>query len=485
MSGDPVQSNDVSFRHGFAALHSEFDYTVNADQYRGQLPEAVRGHLFRIGPGRNALQDMPFGHWFDGDGMVHRLTFTEHGTRYQNRYVQTPKYRDETAAQSIVHRSFGHNVPGGWRYNLGKLPQNCANTNVMHFNGELLALWEGGAPYALDPDTLETLGEQRFDGAIKRWHAFSAHPHVDPVSGDVFNHGVAMDVRGSALHLYRLDAQGRQRQHRRIPLKRYLFIHDSVFCGEYWVFFLHPLGLRSMLPMLAGTQTLAEGICYQPEWGMQALIVEVKTLNVVKRVPLDPAVIIHTGNGFVEQGAIVVDVLRYADFEFAEAFKTVAVERASSASSKAGTLYRYRFPLNHDAAMQAPIDAQAAPGDFPCWDGRYSSQPTRWLFTAAQSPQGSGDYFDCLQRTDTESGHSVQCVMGRQRFVSEPVFIPKEPWGEEGEGYLCAIVYDAGKHQSEVVIHDALDAQLKEVCAIPLRHHIPHGFHGQFYPTVS
>gem|GEM_PF-6053888 len=39
---------------------------------------------------------------------------------------------------------------------------NVANTSVIPWRGELLALWEAGAPYRLDADSLETLGVKDF-----------------------------------------------------------------------------------------------------------------------------------------------------------------------------------------------------------------------------------------------------------------------------------------------------------------------------------
>ncbi|MGB0538681.1 MAG: carotenoid oxygenase family protein, partial [Alloalcanivorax venustensis] len=76
---------------------------------------------------------------------------------------------------------------------------------------------------------------------------------------------------------------------------------------------------------------------------------------------------------------------------------------------------------------------------------------------------------------DTESGHTALHRMGPGRFVSEAVFVPE---GEkEGDGYLCAAVYDVNTHCSEIVLLDARSENLEEVAAVPLPHHIPHGFH--------
>lgn len=125
---DGIMADEGGLAHlgGFEALHDEYSYTVPRSEIRGRVPDSVRGTFLRIGPGRNRIGSDTFGHWFDGDGMMHALTFSADGAWYRNRYVRTPKYRKETAAGRIVCRSFGHNAPGGMLRNIGRPPANAA-----------------------------------------------------------------------------------------------------------------------------------------------------------------------------------------------------------------------------------------------------------------------------------------------------------------------------------------------------------------------
>jgi carotenoid cleavage dioxygenase-like enzyme len=52
----------------------------------------------------------------------------------------------------------------------------------------LLALKEDSPPYALDPNTLETLGLYTFGGQLKS-RTFSAHPKFDPDTGEMIVFG--------------------------------------------------------------------------------------------------------------------------------------------------------------------------------------------------------------------------------------------------------------------------------------------------------
>ena len=158
--------------------------TTRSRRVDGTLPAELRGTLYRNGPRRNEIDGNPFAHLFDGDGMLSQFTFANSEVRYRNRFVATNHYLGERAPQSgapqlrraACRRRTGQRLP---------MPtaSNPANTSVVLHAGNLLARWEGGHPWRLDPDSLETIGEEDFGGALKRAHAFSAHPKLDPQTG--------------------------------------------------------------------------------------------------------------------------------------------------------------------------------------------------------------------------------------------------------------------------------------------------------------
>lgn len=68
---------------------------------------------------------------------------------------------------------------------------NPSNTSVLPVpnSNTLYALCEGGSPYHLTKDNLECQG---FDQLGYLHHAYSAHPKIDPETGDVYNFGSRM-----------------------------------------------------------------------------------------------------------------------------------------------------------------------------------------------------------------------------------------------------------------------------------------------------
>ncbi len=470
LNGSIWQNPKLAHVGGFEALEQELDCRVPAAEIDGRIPDSVRGTFFRIGPGRNRLGDQVFGHWFDGDGMLHGVTFTDDGIWYRNRYVRTPKYLAETAAGKIVYRSFGHNAPGGVLKNVGRLPANAANTSLIWHGGRLLALWEGGRPWQVDPVTLETIGEFNYRGKLGITDPFSAHGKVDPKTGYYFNHGLGVGARGPQINIYRINPDGELVARTGIPVKVAAFVHDCAFAGDYLVYFVHPVGFRNPLPFLSGLKAFNDCVRYNPDWGMEALVVEAATLKLVRRIPLDPFVVFHFGNAWQEESKLVIDLMRFEDFSV----NAVLSDIFHAENEQGGRPWRYT--LNLDTGQ---IDAATLPlacsGEFPQWDLRFSGRKTRWLFTAAIADNGTSGFFNAIQRLDTETGRTTLHDFGPGRFTSEAVFVPEGD--REGDGYLCCVVYDAATQLSEIVLLDARAEGLPALARIPLRNHVPFGFH--------
>lgn len=128
----------------------------------GELPAQLSGVLFRNGPGRFERGGARYAHPFDGDGHIVRLDIGPQGVRFSNRFVRTHEFLVEEQSGRLCFRAFGTNLPGGLPANLFRIRiKNAANTSVIWHGGRLLALWEGGPPYRLDPHTLATLGPER------------------------------------------------------------------------------------------------------------------------------------------------------------------------------------------------------------------------------------------------------------------------------------------------------------------------------------
>lgn len=471
---DPLQAHSSGFR----TAEDNLDYSIPAASIRGTIPQSLRGIFLRNGPARNELGGKPFGHWFDGDGCVHTFRIENGEVHYRSSFVKTPKYLDESAAGKVVYRSFGHNAPGGFFKNL-HMPANAANTSIIYHGGKLLTLFEGGHPWRLDLDTLATLGDEDFDGALKKFDVFSAHGKVHPRSGDYFNFGSSGGIRGPQLSLYKISPQGQMTARGRVPIDRMAFCHDYAMTENYMVFMVMPYSFSRPLQVLLARETVDQNLAWHPEEGMKVYVVSLEDFRLRKTFEVDPFMFAHCSNCWEQDGELFIDVLRLGE-EAMEIGGDFARNIFTSAHPAAGHMHRYRFDLNSGVVRDEALP-NALPGEFPQWDWRCTGSPSRYVYTAAICQNETPGFYNALQRIDLHTGDTTTYDCGTARYVSEPIFVPRSPDADEADGFILCVIYDGNTELSELLILDAASLS-EEVAAVPLQNHIPHGFHCGFTP---
>jgi len=459
---------------GFRTMQDNLSYTISGREIRGQIPAQLRGIFFRIGPARNELAGEPFGHWFDGDGGVSSFHIEDGDVHYRCRFVKTPKYLDETAAQKVVYRSFGHNAPGGFLKNL-HMPANCANTSIVYHGGKLLSLFEGGRPWRLDLDSLDTIGEETFDGLLKPRDTYSAHGKVHPRTGDYINFGMAAGITGPRMNLFRVSLDGRMVRRAAIKVDRMAFCHDNAMTENYLVIMVMPVSFRNPLQVILARETIDQNMGYQPELGMKVYVVALDDFRLVRTFEVDPFTFAHCSNCWEENDELFVDVLQLNAEQGAQGTAQYR-DIFHQPFPATGAMQRYRFNMTTGAVRPEPLPNQL-PCEFPQWDWRRTGSRSRFIYTAGICPNETPGFYNALQRIDLESGEIKVFDSGSARYVSEAIFVPRTPDAPESEGYLLTAVYDANTQLSELLILDA-ETLSEPIATVPLKNHIPHGFHG-------
>ena len=106
-------SNHKAWSKAIANPGQEFPLTI-LPILSGQIPTQLQGSLYRNGPGRLQRGDKTVGHWFDGDGAILAVHFTEEKATGTYRYVQTEGYQQEAAADKFLYPNYGTTAPGGF-----------------------------------------------------------------------------------------------------------------------------------------------------------------------------------------------------------------------------------------------------------------------------------------------------------------------------------------------------------------------------------
>jgi all-trans-8'-apo-beta-carotenal 15,15'-oxygenase len=457
----------------FDALPDEHDYVV--EEIEGRLPEALVGTLYRNGPAKNEVGGKPYAHLFDGDAMLSQFTFDGSTVRYRNRYVGTTHYLKERAADKPLMRGYGQQRPGGPLANAFRTPGNVANINVSYHSGKLLALWEGGKPWELDPDTLETMGEYDFDGELRGGYSYSAHPTWDPETGELFNFGIQYGRR-TKLRTYRIDRAGKLHHLQSVPLQSPTLNHDCALTRRYMVFVIDPLVLN-MPRFLLGLDSLDKAVRFDGSRPAQVILVP-RDGGSPRIAEADGFFHYHINNAYEEGDDVVLDLVSYPDYD--NIHRSMRNFRDSAFDGIETKLRRLRVTPANKVTID---DAYPHVCEFPQHDWRLTGSPHGYTYLAAKV--GEGGRFDSIVKLDHERDHTVRHDFGAGQVVGEPIFVPRSQDAAEDDGWLLSVVYSAAEHRSRLVVLDARDLESDPVAVAHLRHHVPLGFHGTFTDRVA
>jgi all-trans-8'-apo-beta-carotenal 15,15'-oxygenase len=455
---------------GFRSLEEEHDEWVA--EVDGTVPSWLRGTLFRNGSGRNELGGAWFPHWFDGDGMISAIRFTGDGVRYTNRYVRTENYRDETTAGRIRHRGFGKMRPGGVAANAFRQPANVSNTSVLMQGGRLLSLWEGGPPFSLDPVTLETRAVETFGGKVK---AFSAHPKVDPLSGEIFNFGIDYGRR-TTLGIYRVTGTAIER-FAPITLPYPVMNHDFVLTERHLVFCLGPI-LVQPVRMVLGLKSFDAALQWDSGRPTKVLIVPRDGRSAPRWLETGSFFQFHFANGYEESdGTLVLDLARYPNYAtIGEALRSYW--RSEWPSEGMAQLARLR--IDPDGKVGSQTFHSGVANEFPCIDPRRVGRPYRYAYIASNPAERRIGLQQRISRVDFDTGAVISHDFSPAGYVGEPLFVPRDPAAAEDDGVVITLVYDAGTERTSIVGLASMDLAGAPLFTARLTHHVPYPLHGTF-----
>lgn len=466
------------FEQAHRTVTQELD--AELELVEGALPTDLRGALVRNGPGRLERGGQPFGHIFDGDGMISRYAFDGATVRYRNRYVRTEGWVEEERAGKIRFRNFGTNRPGGMLANLGRFRfKNSANTHVIWHGGKLLALWEAGLPHALHPETLETLGPCDFDGRLMgpwtmdsalsgRELPFAAHPRIDPDTGELFGFGVKMGP-SSKLMLYRVSPDGQMAPPEVVTLDGFYFVHDFVLTRRWRIFFLCPLtmdvgrallGLGRAADLLQPTEADTRVLCVPRDGGAPVWL------------STRPSFVFHFANGYDDGDRVIIDGPRFDRYPY---FPSPATQVPGADCSRpaltrftldpaAGTVRETLLYETHTAEM---------PRVLPHEEGRRH----RALWAIGGPVERPELYASMVVRYETDNGRVRTRDLG-DCAVCEAVPVAR-PDGD-GAWVLCT-AYVPEEQRTHLLVLDG--ERLDTVARLRLPHAIPPGFHGSWIPA--
>ncbi|ACY17942.1 carotenoid oxygenase family protein [Haliangium ochraceum] len=473
--GEGVQA--PPWANAFRELTREHDFQPL--RVEGVLPPDLEGSFYQNGPVLFSSHGYRYTHWFDGDGGVSAVRLQAGRAHGAARVTATAGLIAEARAGKRLYGGYSSPQPGAVKRLLGIL-KNTANTSMLVWNRRLFALMEAGLPTEIAPEDLRTLGERDL-GAIT--HVFSAHPHWCARRNTYYGFGVRPG-RQQQLDIFELTHTGVARPLCSVPLSEHTLIHDFAITGRYLVFFAPPFELRAWR-MLAGEGGYADNLQWKPEYGTEIIVVPIDLPHAVQRFRVDPFFHWHVANGFDDGDDIVVDFVRYDDFEN-NAF-LADLPAGNDTRNLGSRLVRARISLANTRMRREERWSRSV--EFPQIRQDYFGRPYRYCYLAAYE-DGAPDsgLQNVLAKVDMHSGEVREYTCAPGRYLTEAVFVPRATGADAGEspeddGYLLTMVYDANSHTSHLAVFDAGDIEAGPRARTHFDHHIPPRFHGAWMPV--
>lgn len=415
----------------------------------GALPAELCGRFLRIGPNPVVWPDPATYHWFTGTGMVHGLRLAEGRAQwYRNRFV-----RDA----SVVAVRGGDPVPGP------KRPMDFSpNTNVIGHAGGTYALVEAGPLPVLLSYELETQARSDFGGGLG--DAFTAHPKVDPATGEL--HAITYYWEHEKVQYQIVAVDGSVRRVVDIPTPGRPMVHDMGLTERY--------AIVMDLPVTFSLDAVTEGAAFpyrwDPSYGARVGLLprEGDASDIVWCELPDNCYVFHPVNSFdLPDGRVVMDVARHA---------RVFADDLLGPSDAKPTLHRWTIDPHTRRVTEQLLDDRGQ--EFPRHDERLLGRKHRYAYTVATDALGDG--FTGLLKHDLDRGTSETVAYGARRMTTEAVFVPRDESNAEDDGWLMSYVYDATTDTSDVVVLHAQDLGAGPVATIHLPQRVPFGFHGNW-----
>jgi carotenoid cleavage dioxygenase len=472
-----MQFPDTLVFQGYAApVRAEVD--VIDLEVEGTLPPELSGYFLRNSADHAYPPRFENDIFLNGDGMMHQVRIAQGRAHLRTRYVQTEKLALERAA--------GRALFGAYRNPFTDDPavagrdRNTANTSVVWHGGKLLALKEAGRPMEIDPVTLSTVGVHDFGGKLTS-QAFTAHPKLDPVTGEMIAFGYFTQiVADNTIEVYFIAADGTLSRTETIAAPYPSMVHDFLVSRHHVVFVICPMicdwdRVRAGHPFFHWDDREDTWIGIMPRTPGGAA--QVQWIKAPRR-----AMQTHTFNAWEQDGKLHLDQFLTETgwlSQFPDLNNPDAVEKPPFA-------FRWTVDLADLAAPVAEHMLFPHIGEMPMIDLRFAMGKTRHFWFGTNNPKlgpmlpwgPKGPPFTCLGHFDAETGALDFFYAGPDSSPEEPCFVPRAGSSEEGDGWLVSVVGRRAENRTDLVVLDARRLSDGPVAVIKMPVRIHEGFHG-------
>jgi carotenoid cleavage dioxygenase-like enzyme len=461
---------------GFHSLGTETEAKLPVE---GDLPDWLSGSLIRNGPGSFSVGDGTVDHWFDGLAMLHRFTFDGGSVRYRNRFLRTDAYDAARAGEFEGGFATGDSTLLSRLWNL-LFADAYDNTNIIveRFGEEFFALTESPRWVRLDPATLGTKGDFRYEGPEPSGRLTCAHLRYDP-EREVYVNFETEFGGTNHYHVYEMGSPERRTHLASVETDRPSYMHSFALTPNYVVLTEFPFDVNPLSFLKPGRQgAFVEHFRWRPEAGTTVHVVDRDGGGVVGQTTTDAVFGFHHVNAFETEDGIVFDLETLPDATAVKKLDLSAL-RAGELDALAGRLDRY---LVSDPEGNTEVERKRRLSE---GTGLPTVSPAVWLNEHRYVyAQGTGQHMTewprSVRKVDTETGEETEFSDGNP--CTEPIFVPRPDGTLEDDGVVLTVVLDNEAELSALVVLDG--KTLEEMARATVPHPIPFDFHGRFFPEL-
>ncbi|KAH8594523.1 lignostilbene-alpha,beta-dioxygenase-like protein [Bisporella sp. PMI_857] len=457
----------------------------------GEVPKEINGTFFRVmcdpfvPPHPNNVP-------LDGDGNISAFRIHDGRVDMKMRYIETERYKLERSANKAL---FGlYRNPYTHHPCVRAAVDSTANTNLVYWANQLLALKEGALPYAVDPHTLATRTYDPFGPQIKS-KTFTAHPKVDPFTNELVVFGY--EAKGLATRdvaTYTLDNNGQKVEEQWLEAPWCALIHDCVITENWLVLLLWPFEsnmarLQAKKQHWAWNYDLKATFIVVPRRKSTVLPAGWK-LGESRYYEWKNCMPIHTAGGWEgSDGKIYLESSRVHDNAFP--FFPPDDGRMPSPETKADFV-RWELDLNAPTGSSVP-DPEIIldlPCEFPRIDERFMTKEYSIVFLDVFLPEnsdGSKNIFhglNALAMHNNKTGNTRYFYSGADSMIQEPIFIPRSSQAPEGDGWVIAMIERRMENRCDLVVIDTKEFE-KPIAIVQLPFHLKAQIHGNWVDAVE
>lgn len=552
----PIDSPDlIDPKTGYA------EYIIESDDIEGEVPDDLVGVLYRNGPGKFGVNGERVQHVLDADGLITKIIFpppSSDGKKdgrkfaFKSRFVETEWMKEEEEAKRFLYRGTFGTSPSGFETpprkglnedpwdesvasrifgSFGKLEiKNSANTQAIYFGGKLLALFEAGLPHKLDPDTLETLGEDDLGGTLPYptgkgvspvklpgevpteftpdflgGAAHTAHPQMCPDTGNLVGWHWAQLAGGAGLEVTFTEWSAKDFS----PVASSTYVldgcdlapHDMLLTKNHIMLKVNSLTMNQA-DFISGMKGPAASLKMDGRANVNCRIFPRPT-NTKKKEPISvevpPCFSIHFSHGYEEDDKLIAYFSGWPPSDSKDFLGAWGGHSPDFLKIPITMIWRIEIDLKKKECISLKVaDGSAnACAEHPLVHPNFNNKKAHNVYASLSNLVGDSsppcgfcrlrieDGDDSFLREGEYNNDIDAYFFGTRIFSGEPLIVPKhggDPTNED-EAYLLGMFYDAVEDRSGLAIFD-LERNLKEgpVAKMYLKSGVPHGLHGCFVP---